>query len=54
MAGTRLGFDIGSNSMKVAVCRGSSVRVEEVRLPENLVDESGNITGALLPLLRHR
>ena len=44
MAKTRLGFDIGSNSMKVAVLQGDSVRVEDVRLPENLVDESGNIT----------
>ena len=44
MAGTQLGFDIGSNSMKVAVCRGNAVQVEQVRLPENLVDEGGNIT----------
>ena len=44
MARTQLGFDIGSNSMKVAVCKGNSVRVEQVRLPENLVDEAGNIT----------
>ena len=44
MAMTQLGFDIGSNSMKVAVRRGSSIRVEEVRLPENLMDEAGNIT----------
>ena len=44
MASTRLGFDIGSNSMKVAVRRGDSVRVEHVRLPENMVDEAGNIT----------
>ena len=44
MARTQLGFDIGSNSMKVAVRRGNSVRVEEVRLPENMVDEAGNIT----------
>lgn len=44
MAGTQLGFDIGSNSMKVAVLRGGSVRVEEIRLPENMLDESGNIS----------
>ena len=44
MAKTRLGFDIGSNSMKVAVLQGDTVRVEDIRLPENLVDESGNIT----------
>ena len=44
MPGTQLGFDIGSNSMKVAVRRGGTVRVEQVRLPENLVDENGHIT----------
>ena len=44
MAKTQLGFDIGSNSMKVAVLQGDSIRVEDIRLPENLVDESGNIT----------
>ena len=43
MAGTRLGFDIGSNSIKVAVLRGGAVRVEEMRLPENMLDGSGNI-----------
>lgn len=44
MARTRLGFDIGSNSMKVAVHRGGTLRIEEVRLPENMVDSNGNIT----------
>lgn len=44
MARTRLGFDIGSVSMKAAVLQGDSVRVEEVRLPENMVDGAGNIT----------
>ena len=43
MAGTRLGFDIGSSTMKIAVLRGDSVRLEEVRLPENMMDEAGNI-----------
>lgn len=43
MRGTRLGFDIGSNSIKAAVIQGETVRVEEVRLPENLVDGSGAI-----------
>ena len=43
MARTQLGFDIGSSSMKVAVLRGPSVRVEEVRLPEKMVDGGGNI-----------
>lgn len=41
MARTKLGFDIGSGSLKIAVVRGDSLRVETVRLPENLVDESG-------------
>lgn len=45
MAKMRLGFDLGSSSMKVAVLRDSSlVRLEKVRLPENMVDESGTIT----------
>ena len=44
MARTRLGFDIGSGSMKAAVLQGDSVRVEEIRLPENMVDGAGNIT----------
>jgi len=43
MAKTRLGFDIGSGSLKIAVLRGGELRVEENRLPENLVDESGAI-----------
>ena len=41
MARTRLGFDIGSSSLKVAVVRDSGVQVHQVRLPENLVDENG-------------
>ena len=41
MAKTRLGFDIGSSSMKVAVRQGGSVRLEEAALPENLVDSGG-------------
>lgn len=43
MEKTRLGFDVGSNSLKVAVLRGDRTRVEEVRLPENMVDETGQI-----------
>lgn len=39
----RLGFDIGSSSIKVAVLQGDSLRVEEARLPENMVDGAGNI-----------
>lgn len=42
MRGTRLGFDIGSSSLKVAVVQGETVRTEELRLPENLM-EGGNI-----------
>ena len=39
MAKTRLGFDLGSSSMKVALLRDNSlVRLEKVRLPENLVE----------------
>lgn len=41
MARTKLGFDIGSESVKIAVVRGDSLRVETVHLPENLVDENG-------------
>lgn len=41
MAKTRLGFDIGSSSMKVAVRQGGALRLEEVPLPENLVDSGG-------------
>lgn len=44
MGKTRLGFDLGSSSMKIAVLRDNRVvRLEEVRLPENMVDEGGNI-----------
>lgn len=43
MAKIRLGFDIGSNSLKIAILRGDQFRVEEIRLPENLVDEGGVI-----------
>lgn len=44
MAKTRLGFDLGSSSMKIAVLRDNApVRLEEVRLPENLMDERGTV-----------
>ena len=46
MGNTRLGFDIGSSSLKIAVLRGAETRIEEVRLPENMVDGTGAI---LLP-----
>ena len=36
MARTRLGFDMGSSSLKVAVLHGESLRVEQVGLPEEL------------------
>lgn len=41
MARTRLGFDVGSGSIKIAAVRGDSTRLETVRLPENLADENG-------------
>ena len=43
MGKTRLGFDIGSNSLKIAVLKGREARIEEVRLPENMVDAAGQI-----------
>ena len=44
MGKIRLGFDLGSSSMKIAIVRqGGPVRLEEVRLPENLMDGSGTI-----------
>lgn len=46
MGKIRVGFDIGSNSLKAAVLNGGTIRIEEVRLPENMVDETGTI---LLP-----
>lgn len=44
MGKTRLGFDIGSSSLKIAVLRDGEVRIEEVRLPEDMVDETGAVT----------
>lgn len=41
MGKTRLGFDIGSSSLKVAVLRGGAVQVYQQRLPENMVDDNG-------------
>ncbi|MCI9240056.1 type II secretion system protein GspL, partial [Oscillibacter sp.] len=43
MGKTRLGFDIGSSSLKIAVLRGNEARMEEIRLPENMVDGTGAI-----------
>lgn len=43
MGKARLGFDIGSGSMKIAVIHGKKARVEEVRLPENMVDGTGTV-----------
>lgn len=43
MGKTRLGFDIGSSSLKIAVLRGNETRIEEVRLPENMVDTTGTV-----------
>lgn len=44
MAKTRLGFDIGGSSVKVAVLQGGACRIEEAPLPENMVDSSGSVT----------
>ena len=41
MEKTRLGFDIGSTSLKIAVLRGGASRIEEVRLPEDITEETG-------------
>lgn len=43
MEKTRLGFDIGSNSLKIAVLRGGAARIEEIRMPENMVNEDGSL-----------
>lgn len=44
MGKIRLGFDIGSSSLKIAVFQsGGKLRIEEVRLPENMVDENGTV-----------
>lgn len=43
MGKTRLGFDVGSSSLKIAVFQGGGLRIEEVRLPENMVDAAGQI-----------
>lgn len=55
MGKIRVGFDIGSSSLKVAALRGNDVRIEEVRLPENMVDETGAILlpHAFAQFLRH-
>ena len=45
MAKTRLGFDLGSSSMKIALVRDGAVsRLESVRLPENMIDSTGAVT----------
>lgn len=38
-----MGFDIGSSSLKIAIAGRGAVQIEQVRLPENLVDENGAI-----------
>ena len=43
MAGAKIGFDIGSNALKIAVVSGSSIVTQEARLPENLVADDGSI-----------
>lgn len=53
MTRTRLGFDMGSSSLKVAVCRGEDLRVEQVSVPEGLTDENGELrTRDVPPFLR--
>lgn len=45
MAKTRLGFDLGSSSMKIALLRDGAVsRLESVRLPENMTNSNGAVT----------
>lgn len=41
MGRTRLGFDMGSRSVKIAVRREDGLQVEQIRLPEELADRSG-------------
>ena len=48
MGKLRLGFDIGGSTLKIAALRGREIRVEEVRLPENMID-SGDGGGIALP-----
>ncbi len=43
MPGTRLGFDIGNSSMKIAVLSGGQTRIHEIRLPDNMIQD-GEIT----------
>jgi len=45
----KVAFDIGSSSLKIAVLQGGTkVRLEQVRLPENMVDSGGG-GGVALP-----
>lgn len=45
MAKTRLGFDLGSSSMKIALLRDGAVsRIETVRVPDNMIDPTGAVT----------
>ncbi len=43
MAKTRLGFDIGNSSVKIAAVAGDKVQVYEIRMPENMIND-GEIT----------
>lgn len=53
MVRVRLGFDVGSSSLKVAVLRGEHIRVERIELPEGLTDETGALrTQQAAPFLR--
>lgn len=39
MAKTRLGFDIGNNSVKIAAVTGEKMRVYEIRMPDNMIQD---------------
>lgn len=41
MAKVKIGFDIGNSSMKIAVAKKSGMVIHEVRLPENMMENSG-------------
>ena len=49
MAKIKVGFDIGSCSMKIAVAKGDSFRVETVRLPNNMISEDGGTLPNIFP-----
>lgn len=53
MAKARIGFDIGNNSMKIAVAKRDNIRIHEVRIPENLMENGGIVMpNAFVDLLK--